>query len=812
MSIIQGTSVVSEAGYLIERSLRFNSADTAYLNRTPGSASNRKTFTWSGWVKRGGLGTAQTIFSAQSTTTANLFYFYFGSNDTLNFYHYSSSGGTTDSFLGTTQVFRDASAWYHIVFNVDTTQATSTNRVKIYVNGSQVTAFGTAIYFNQNYDTYVNSTNAHRIGANPDNTQYLSAYLTEVNFIDGSALTPSSFGETNPVTGVWQPKKYTGTYGTNGFYLNFKDNSSTSALGTDYSGNGNTWTTNNFSVTAGAGNDSLVDTPTLYGVDTGAGGTVGGNYATLNPLSKTSPATISNGNLNVSTTASSANISIVAGTIGVSSGKWYWEVVGTAVDSTRMAMYVCDATKYGLNLTASTGAYGYGANGQKIQGDGTNWFGTGSAYGNSWTTNDVIGIALDMDNGKVWFSKNGTWQASGDPAAGTNEAFSGLSGSKTCGMYLYTEGSATTAVFNLGQRPFSYTAPSGFKALCTTNLPTPTIAQGNEYFNVATFSGNGSQASVTGVGFQPDFIWAKNRTNAFNHELWDAVRGVNSTLFSNATSAEDTTANRLVSFNADGFTYGTSSNLYVSATNSVAWNWKANGAGVTNTSGTITSTVSANTTAGFSIVTYTGNGVNGATVGHGLGVAPKMILVKRRTTAGASWLVYHANMAATPQNNFLILNATDAVSASALPWNNTAPTSTLITLGTSGGTNNNTDTFVAYCFSEVAGYSAMGSYTGNGSADGPFCYTGFRPRWILFKRTDNTSNWLLYDTARLGYNQANNYLLPDLTNAEGSGDNFIDILSNGFKCRVSSQSINVNSATYIYAAFCEVPYKFSLAR
>jgi hypothetical protein len=474
-----------DAGYQIERSLRFNSADSAYLNRTFSAPTNGQKFSFSFWAKRSGLSSEITIFAADAAGSSN------ESAITLN------SGNTLEVRLSgvicrrTTQLFRDPSAWYHIIIVLDTTQATPNDRVKVYLNGTQITAFTTTANPTLNStDVSFNTAIAHYLGRWASaGIQYFNGYLTETYFIDGQALTPSSFGQTNATTGVWEPIEYTGTYGTNGFYLNFSDNASTTTLGDDLSGNGNDWTTNNFSVTAGAGNDSLVDTPTSYGTDTGAGGEVRGNYCVLNPLSKTSPPTISNGNLNVSTTTSSASISIAAGTIGVSSGKWYWEVTGTAVDSTRMGMYVCDANQYGTMLTASTGAYGYGANGNKIQGDGTNWFGTGTAYGNTWTTNDVIGIALDLDNGKIWFSKNGTWQASGDPAAGTNAAFTSVSGNKTCGMYLYTEGSATTAVFNLGQRPFEYTAPSGFKALCTQNMSAGTVTTSGSFTGNADANG-----------------------------------------------------------------------------------------------------------------------------------------------------------------------------------------------------------------------------------------------------------------------------------------------------------------------------------
>ena len=272
-------TALATSDYQISRSLRFNSADSAYLNRTPGSATNRKTFTWSGWVKRSAITTNSNLFSAGANvgdidnTTIR-----FSSTDSLNFSVFTSTVEVT-----TTAVYRDVSAWYHVVCAVDTTQATSSDRVKLYVNGSQITSFSTATYPVQNSDTEINNNSIHHVGVRNTGAgliQYFNGYMADVHFIDGQQLTPSSFGETNSNTGVWQPKAYTGTYGTNGFYLNFSDNSNTTAatLGKDYSGNGNNWTPNNFSVTAGVGNDSLLDTPTPYGTDTGLGGEVRGNY------------------------------------------------------------------------------------------------------------------------------------------------------------------------------------------------------------------------------------------------------------------------------------------------------------------------------------------------------------------------------------------------------------------------------------------------------------------------------------------------------------------------------------------------------
>jgi len=785
-------TVVSE--YQISRSLRFNQADSAYLNRTPASATNQKTWTWSAWVKRGTISSLQTLFGTWSANTdAAAFGIYFNSGDTLNVIPW------TNTIFTSTAVFRDPSAWYHIVVAFDSTQATASNRVIVYVNGvNQAGTYPLAVTQGANYA--INSAQSHRLGDFPaSGFNTFGGYMTEVNFIDGQALTPTSFGYVNPTTGIWSPAKFVGGYGTNGFYLNFSDNSNTTAatLGADYSGNGNNWTPNNFSVTAGAGNDSLVDSPTSYGTDTGVGGTVRGNYCTVNAVTKTSNMTLTNGNLDC--VSSNTDWSQALGTIGMSSGKWYFEVTkvnagGGALIGIAGASVVYSASTY---IYQSPIGYLYYQTGQKYNNN------VDSAYGASYTAGDVVGVAFDADAGTLVFYKNGSSQGT---------AFSGL----TNGPYLpailpnNTTGNLTC---NFGQRPFAYTAPSGFKALCTQNLPTPTIGAttatlANKYFDVSTWSGTGSNISVTNSGsFQPDWVWAKSRSNAgTNNILVDAVRGINYWLASDSTSNESTlgSPSPITAFNSNGFSGDTS--ISGSGRTYVGWQWKANGSGSTNTAGSITSTVSANTTSGFSVVTYTGTGAN-ATVGHGLGVAPSMIIGKARNSALA-WRVYHTSIGAA---NFLALNTTDA-SASGATWNSTTPTSTVFTVG--GGSNMNVDsstTYVAYCFAEVAGYSKFGSYTGNGSADGPFVFTGFRPAFVLTKRTDSTSDWQLMDSSRDTYNVANKALFPNISDAEGTGYSK-DFLSNGFKIRDSGASLNASGGTYIYMVFASNPFKYSLAR
>jgi hypothetical protein len=375
-----------------------------------------------------------------------------------------------------------------------------------------------------------------------------------------------------------------------------------------------------------------------------------------------------------------------------------------------------------------------------------------------------------------------------------------------------TGSGAVTYSLNTGQRPFAYTAPSGFKALNTQNLPTPAIGAtsttlANKQFDATLYTGTGSALTVTNAGaFKPDLVWYKDRSAASSNALFDAIRGVDKWLTSNGTDAEATISG-VSAFNSNGFSLGTNAGGNFSGRSYVAWQWKGGNGTVSNTAGTITSTVSANTTAGISIVNYVGTGAN-ATVGHGLGAAPKLIIVKARSSVVA-WPVYHASIG---NGNFLLLNATDASSATTTAWNSTTPTSTVFSIGASSGTNISSTSHIAYCFAEVAGFSKFGSYTGNGSADGPFVFLGLRARWILVKRTDVARDWVLIDTARAPYNLVEPQLFPNSSAAEDTTVDPADILSNGFKLRTTDASWNASGGTYVYAAFAEAPFNFSRAR
>jgi hypothetical protein len=1006
MSIVNAVPLLEAAGggdYTISRSVRLRSSASAYFNRTPASSGNRQVMTFSFWMKRGLL--------TYSANYINLFTAYPGTSaiDMIAFSPSSDSfrvwfNGGISADLITTQVFRDPSAWYHVVVAIDTTQATSSNRIKVYVNGSQITSFSTSTYPTQNYSTYWNSSSyASAIGANLNGPQgYFDGYLTEVNFIDGQALTPSSFGSTNAITGVWQPAKYTGTYGTNGFYLPFSLNAnstyagafngssqylttatnaslalgtnnftveywiyissagggvtavssgngtttydglfgyqtgsqslvlylssagsswdiasgvtigstptgtwnhvavtrngntfytfvngiqgatftssasiyqsansfvlgraqsgtplngnlsnvrvvigtalytsnfvpstspltavantklltlqnativdnSTNALtftntgsvvtsaatpftnptiGSDASGNINNWIPNNINVsTPGVTYDSMTDVPTLTSA-------TAANYAVLNPIFTPPSTTISNGNLQATKTA---NVDVmVASSIAPSSGKFYCELtLGLVLSASNI---VVGLVKAGSKFTGS-----YDSSNAVTFSGSTNVsrYGTAlGAVGTSFATNDVVGIAYDADNLQVTLYKN-------------NTSIYTVSSLASEAHYFFWDGYQNTEYvnFNFGQRPFTYTPPTGFVALNTQNLPDSTIKNGATVMAATTYTGNGGSLSIAntanGVSMQPDFVWIKSRSNAQSNGLYDSVRGIYKWLRSDGTDAEQTFTDSVQSFNSNGFSISSYAGLNTNAATYVGWQWQAGkGSTSSNTSGSITSTVSVNATAGFSIVTYTGNQTAGATVGHGLGVAPNLIIVKSRG-AVTSWPVYHSALGAT---NWIMLNSTSAQQTTAQEWNNTAPTSTVFSIGNSSANSNQAATYVAYCWSAVKGFSAFGSYTGNGSTDGPFVYTGFRPRFIMFKRTDAAASWRIMDTSREPINATQTEIYPNSSSAEASAPNGMDILSNGFKLRGSYSEWNTSGGTFMYAAFAENPLKYALAR
>jgi len=784
-------------GSLIERSLRFNDNDVSYLSRTPSSASNRKTFTFSAWVKRSNIstGTYPNIFSSNNSSNYSLngTYIWFYPTDELGF---SIDSGTY--YIKTNAKFRDTISWYHVLGHIDTTLGTSSDRVKLYVNGERQTDLSYATYPPQNHDTQVNNNVQHTVGARRyysiDN--YFDGYLAEINFIDGYAYDPSYFGYTESQTGIWRPKRYEGTYGTNGFHLEFKDNSSTSALGTDTSGNGNNFSASNLSVAAGKDGDSFIDTPS-------------NNFSTLNPLVKSNyNQSLSDGNL-----TRSGGAKQTMSTFELLNGKYYFEY--KAEDSNQNhSIGVCQIDTDTRDRINTECAHYFGNGEYKIENNNQT---SGFA---SYTTGDIIGVAVDttLSPPKIWFAKNNTWQGTGNP---TTTGYSLTSGKKYAFSTAHgsSSGSSTgTAFFGAHQGGFNYDPPSGFKALSSKNLPpnVPSIIRPQKHIDTLLYTGNGSTTqNITGLQFAPDFVWIKSRSaSGTHHQVFDVIRSVggDKALAPSRTAGE-------YSFSAfdllnNGFNAPYSSSApYSCNTNGVtyvAWCWKAGGTAVTNNDGSITSQVSVNEEAGFSIISYTGNNTNNATVGHGLGKTPALLITKSRDNAiDPAWHTSHVSL---PANYDIALDASDAAwNPSSNGWHELT-NSSVFTLkkGSSDGnnTNRNGDRYIAYCWAEIPGYSKFGKYTGNGNTNGAFINLGFKPAWILVKRSSASENWALWDNKRDGGFNPNGYLLrPDSTNDEGGNvtGHQIDLLSNGFKLRFTDTKGNGNGSTYIYMAFAEQP-------
>ena len=815
---IMGSSAVS-GDFEIKNSLRFDSESSSKLSRTPSSAGNRRTYTISFWFKRGIFSTSVHVYPFDANGDGDIYIL--NTSDKLGSQGYGSGYHTTKQHL------KDMTNWYHLIIAVDTTQGTSSNRVKHYLNGSQITVWDSDSQPSQNADSDVNNTVAHTIGGKSGGN-YFDGYMAEFHLIDGQQLTPSDFGEADEDYGHWKPIKYTGSHGTNGFYLDFADSSS---LGNDASANSNNFTPTNIS-----SHDQVKDSPT-------------NNFCVMNSLDNYyAGSTFSEGNLGlfIATSAQPTNTA----TFGLTSGKWYWEVrqgsSGTGGGGVGyqgllgIAGSLGDASGSALGSHADQyGFYASSGHGNLLIGGSYVSYGTLVGF----TNGDIISMALDLDNNKMYWAKNGTYLNSGNPAGNSNGHAITDPSSVTAGCYFPAAGdyhsSSENYIFNFGQEGtfignetaggnsdgegignFKYAVPSGFKAICSANLDTDDYASvvPSAHFNTVVYTGDGG-LDVTGVGFQPDLVWCKARGATYHHQLHDSVRGATAGMLkSNDTDAENSTY-QFDSFDSDGFTTDSGNVTGVNGNGETqdAWNWKMNGSGSSNSNGSITATVSANTNAGQSIMTYSGASGNG-TVGHGLSKAPNLVIVKTRNAAD-QWRVGTIQNLGGPPNftDYFKLNASDGYSDESTTWNDTAPTSTVISVGTDSATNHPGYTHVAYCFHDVDGYSKIGFYLGNGNSDGTFVYCGFRPKWLLLKPSNYSDGWKLFDTVRGAQNGPYNQYPPgDLKPDTNAVENFstafnVDFLSNGFKWRATDNSVN-GGYEYIYYAIAEQPFKFSNAR
>jgi hypothetical protein len=537
----------------------------------------------------------------------------------------------------------------------------------------------------------------------------------------------------------------------------------------------NGYFSNNFTAS-----DQLSDTPTDSADDEI------GNFATWNPNDgdPVGQFTPSEGNTVATFVTGSCE---VFGSLAVTSGKYWFEI-------TLLAKNASSNTYCGIQNTAESNSVWYRMDGAAF--DGTTF--SGAATYATFTTSDRIGIALDLDAGTPTcaFYKNGS-------LIFTASAFSGA---QVWRPFCYCDLSSTSWKLDAGQFGFVDTPPSGFKALATQNLPAPTIADGSQYFNTVLYTGTGSELAITSLDFTPDFVWIKNRDATDNHMLYDSVRGATKDLHSNTADAETTTAQTLKSFDSAGFTLGTDVQVNTNTEDYVAWCWKANGAGSSNTDGSITATVSANQTVGFSIVKWTQTNANG-TIGHGLSQQPELMHVKSLGSGDnwRSWTAYNGSSDTGSLNENGVFGA-----ASPSTWNSGQPGASTFPVGTDTATNGGAGSAVAYLWHSVEGFSKFGSYVGNGSANGPFIYTGFRPACVLTRRvTVSAGSWAIMDNKRNPYNPVNTILFPDLNNADEGPFSYynIDFVSNGFKIRTSNSQYNVSGSVYIYAAFAEHPFQ-----
>ena len=748
-------------------SARFGGTTADYLNFTPGGG-NRRLWTFSTWLKR--CDTSNHDLLIAGANSSNKTEISIGTDNSINFE--LVSGGSNVGRRETTAVLRDPSSWYNIVAVCDTANGTAEDRQQLYVNGVRITVFDTNTATTENTDTFFNNSQAMYIGRRSYNTTFnLDGYLSQTCFIDGAALTASSFGEDK--NGVWVPKDPTGlTFGDEGWLLAY---ATAADLGDDTSGNTNDWTVNGL-VAA----DQMTDTPS------------GSNFCTWNPLKNRSPtllAVLSDGNL--AALFDNASYGEYAfGTMALpAEGKWYWEIKCTAVGG-ESNYGICGANVPEGNPDL---ARSYRNNGKKYAN-----FSTAADYGDTYTTNDVIGVAVDMDGGNIYFYKNNAIQDSGT-AAYTDL----LSAIPYGGWIAVANGYNNASVLaNFGQSAFAYTPPTGYVALNTDNLPEPTIGPNSatkpyQAFDAAIYTGNGTAIgsggkTITSLNFQPNLTWIKNRDATDSHMLFDSVRGVTKHISSDSTAAQVTTAESLTSFTSTGFTLGSNVAVNTNTEDYVAWNW-IEGA-----------------TPGFDVVSFTGN-ATGRTIAHNLGVVPQLILVKNLADTD-NWAVYQENNTAAPETDYLILNTNSATTDDATIWNDTAPTNSVFSVGTSALTNGNTEAMIAYVFAAVNGYSSFANYVGNGNADGPFVEAGLRPAFVAIKRTDSTGSWYVYDATRTPYNEVDDQLLADTTAAETTGSEEIDILSNGIKLRAADVDINASSGTYICIIFGEQPFKYANAR
>ena len=827
--------LLSDEGYSIPFSARFDSAATAYMHNTFGSAGNVDVTTFSCWFKAGRAGTDRCIFSAgpDANNRTQLFL-----NDSDKILYQNVLSGTRSAIISTS-VFRDLAGWYNIVCAVDTGQGTASNRVHVYINGEEIAMANLVnTYPPEDDNTQWGAAVKHMVGAvSVDNSVPFEGYMSDVYIVNGLQLDPSSFGFTDPSWGHWRPKQYGGPLGTNGSFFNFWSSGNMGLTG--YNG---VDVGANYTVVQIAANDQMQDTPS-------------NNFAVWNENDADSDLTITGGSTRAES-GTNQNHSNVRSTFTMkpNTGKWYCECLndgeiagGTAVAfGLTTPQFKVDNTH---PISSSSGFYGaYHSNGANIAANG-GVTGDMDVTG----TRSIWQVAYNSDNGQYWFGINNQYYeanagTNSNPSDGTNPTATLGDGGRHGA--LVTADSVNNAdqamLINAGQDStwdgrktgqnnadlnghgdFYYAPPTGYKAMCTENLPYPDVLP-KENFGIMTYTGTGSAASHRGLGFRPNLIWGKKRgTNAQNHWWISDLIDINKQLMSDSNDGHGSEANG-TAFDPNGFDSAGNDLFYNNGSPYVVYCWKGNGTanGVANTDGTIDSVVNANVEAGFSLVKYVGVDSQTTTVGHGLSKKPIIVLVKATSENGRHWrLMAFPDTFGIDATDVAKFNDGSAVADDANYWNDTPPTTSVFSVGDANDVNDTDCTFQAFCFHNVEGYSEFGVYRGNGASgsanqfDGKFYHTGFRPKWILIRniKPNTTGDWVVFDDAREGTNpmktniKANSNAAEVVTSSSGY-ELFVDFYSNGFKLKGPGGTINANAAEYLFMCFAEVPFKYANAR
>ena len=799
--------------YTIDNSCSFD-ATNDYLYKTLGTASNRKVFTISCWVKRSKLdsgGTNQGILSAGTSGNDRGGLFFVGDE-----IHFSFSYGGTWYELKSSAKYRDTSGWMHIVVRVNTDTGTAADRTKIYVNGSEI-AYATSGYVPEDAELPINDAVEQVIGAYSANkaaNDMFGGYIAEMYFIDNGALTPSSFGETSSTTGQWIPKDYTGSYGDNGYRLSF---GTSGAMGDDTSGE-----ENDFSLTGISANNQFTDSPTK-------------NFPTWDPQSMQANISLSEANLIATNTSNTQGLCF--STLAAKTGKKYYAEF-TATTSNNVMVGVVKTTSNVTrdntltfdNLAANDAQLLDIGSGDVYNSDTTP---TVSNYAPNDSVPVTLMVALDLENDKIYWGDAGVGASGWSDGSGSyDQAFSSASGvdlTANLDWFFTTKPYAGSCQANLGQDSFTVDPPTGYVKLNTANFDDPAIADPTGYFHPQIYTGNGSTQTITLNGtstFAPALTIIKNRTEDDSWVWTDDVRGATKIISSDTDGDEDTDADTLTAFTSNGFSLGDDEkvNFKLDASTAgekyVSYSWKANEEGAadadgmtkTSDSSTTSITVSADATAGFSIIKYTGNG-SASTLAHGLGKTPSLIITKDLGNSRA-WPVYHSGLSAATKVIYMNTYSPEATDATVY---GAAPTSSVVNIATSNESNGNTINYIQYVFAEIDGFSKFGTYIGNGADDGPFINLGFKPAIFAVKARALNAQWYHWDAARNAYNPLTLLFCFDLDadEAEFAGWSMawpVDFLSNGVKLRDDATDMNTDGQVYLYAAWASSPVKYATAR